>query len=41
VKTIFRATPDAAAGVHLIAFDVTLDLRQFGERFHCIVQIEP
>jgi hypothetical protein len=36
-----RATPDVAAGVHLVAFDVTLDGRRFGERFDCIVQIEP
>lgn len=36
-----RATPDAATGVHLIAFDVTLDGRRFGERFDCIVQIDP
>jgi glyoxylase-like metal-dependent hydrolase (beta-lactamase superfamily II) len=36
-----RATSDAAAGVHLIAFDVTLDGWRFGERFDCIVQIEP
>jgi glyoxylase-like metal-dependent hydrolase (beta-lactamase superfamily II) len=41
VPVRLRATTDAAAGVHLIAFDVTLDGRRFGERFECIVQIEP
>ena len=36
-----RADKDAATGVHLVAFDVTLDGRRFGQRFDCIVEIEP
>src|SRR2546425_7044635 len=32
-----RATTDAQTGVHIVAFDVTLDGRRFGERFDCIV----
>ena len=38
-----RLHADTAAepGVHLVAFDVTLDKTQFGERFDCIVQVEP
>ena len=36
-----RATPDAAAGVHLVAFDVTLDGRRFGERVDGILEMVP
>lgn len=36
-----RAAPNVAAGVHLVAFDVTLDDWRFGERFDCIVEVEP
>lgn len=36
-----RATPDAPRGVHLVAFDVTVDGRRFGERFDMIVEVRP
>jgi hypothetical protein len=36
-----RAETDAQPGVHLVAFDVTLDGRRHGERFDCILQVEP
>jgi glyoxylase-like metal-dependent hydrolase (beta-lactamase superfamily II) len=36
-----RAHADAPLGVHIVAFDVGLDGRRYGERFDCIVQIEP
>lgn len=35
------AKPGAAAGHRIVAFDVTLDGHRLGERFDCIVQIEP
>jgi hypothetical protein len=35
-----RATPDAEPGVRLIAFDVTLDGRRFGQRFDCIIEVQ-
>lgn len=38
---LLRAGDDAVPGVHLVAFDVTLDGRRYGQRFDCIVQIEP
>jgi glyoxylase-like metal-dependent hydrolase (beta-lactamase superfamily II) len=34
-----RAAPDAAKGTHLLAMDVTLDGRRYGERFDFIVQV--
>ncbi|MBE3134565.1 MAG: MBL fold metallo-hydrolase [Acidobacteria bacterium] len=34
------AGPGAAAGVGLVAFDITLDGRRYGERFDVIVQVE-
>jgi glyoxylase-like metal-dependent hydrolase (beta-lactamase superfamily II) len=36
-----KAAAGAAAGVRLVAFDVTLDGRRFGERFDMFVQIAP
>lgn len=36
-----RAAADAELGVRLVAFDVTLDGRRYGERFDCIVQVQP
>jgi uncharacterized membrane protein len=35
-----RSNPDAEPGVHVVAFDVTVDGRRFGERFDCIVNVE-
>ena len=35
-----RASADVVAGVRLIAFDVTLDSRRYGERFDCLVEIK-
>jgi hypothetical protein len=37
----FQAAPDAQLGVHLVAFDVTLDGQRYGERFDLIVGVEP
>ena len=34
-----RATTDAGAGVRLVAFDVTLDGRRYGERFDTIIEV--
>jgi len=34
------AGPGAAAGVGIVAFDITLDGRRYGERFDFIVQVE-
>lgn len=39
--TRLHAAADAQVGIHLVAFDVTLDKTRFGERFDCIVQVEP
>ncbi|MDB6033920.1 MAG: hypothetical protein JWM16_4258 [Verrucomicrobiales bacterium] len=36
-----HARTDASPGVHLVAFDLTLDGRRFGERFDCIVNVAP
>jgi glyoxylase-like metal-dependent hydrolase (beta-lactamase superfamily II) len=36
-----HARTDASPGVHLVAFDVTLDGQRFGERFDCIVNVVP
>jgi glyoxylase-like metal-dependent hydrolase (beta-lactamase superfamily II) len=36
-----QARTDATPGVHIVAFDVTLDGRRFGERFDCIVNVVP
>jgi glyoxylase-like metal-dependent hydrolase (beta-lactamase superfamily II) len=36
-----RAAADARPGVHLVAFDVTLDARRYGERFDLIVEVLP
>jgi hypothetical protein len=36
-----QAAPDAKAGVHLVAFDVTLDGQRYGERFDLVVGVEP
>lgn len=36
-----RAASDVSAGVHLVAFDVTLDGKRYGERFDLIVGVEP
>jgi len=35
-----RAAADAPAGVHIAAFDVTLDGHRYGEWFDCIVAVE-
>jgi glyoxylase-like metal-dependent hydrolase (beta-lactamase superfamily II) len=35
------AAPDTQAGVHLVAFDVTLDGHRYGEWFDAIVEITP
>lgn len=35
-----RAAAGATPGVHIVAFDVTLDGHRFGERFDCILNIE-
>ena len=35
-----KATPSARGGVHIVAFDVTLDGRRYGERFDLIVSVE-
>jgi glyoxylase-like metal-dependent hydrolase (beta-lactamase superfamily II) len=34
-----RAEPDAAPGVRVVAFDITLDGRRYGQYFDCIVNI--
>ena len=34
-----HASPEARAGVQLIAFDITLDGRRYGERFDMIVDV--
>lgn len=34
-----RVAPDAATGVHLVALDVTLDGRRYGERFDMVVGV--
>jgi len=36
-----QAAPNAKAGVHLVAFDVTLDGQRYGERFDLMVGVEP
>ena len=36
-----RAAPDARPGVHLVAFDVTLDGRRYGQQFDLLVGVEP
>jgi hypothetical protein len=36
-----QAAPDVGPGVHLVAFDVTLDGQRYGERFDLIVGVEP
>ena len=35
-----RANANAAPGVHMVAFDVTVDGRRYGERFDVIVNVE-
>ncbi|HXP59761.1 MAG TPA: MBL fold metallo-hydrolase [Dongiaceae bacterium] len=35
------ASPDAEPGVHIVAFDITLDGRRYGEWFDFIVSVEP
>jgi len=35
-----QAVPNAKAGVHLVAFDVTLDGQRYGERFDLAVGVE-
>ena len=35
-----KATAGAAAGVHLVSFDVTLDGQRYGEWFDLIVDVE-
>jgi len=35
-----KATPSARPGVHIVAFDVTLDGRRYGQRFDLIVGVE-
>jgi hypothetical protein len=35
-----RAAANVPTGVHLVAFDVTLDKRRYGEWFDCIVQVD-
>src|ERR1044071_3175757 len=34
-----NAAQDARIGVHLVAFDTTLDLQRYGELFDCIVEV--
>lgn len=36
---VFKALPGASPGVHLVAFDVTLDGRRYGQRFDAIVNV--
>jgi len=36
-----RATPEAAGRTHLLAMDVTLDGRRYGERFDFVVKVGP
>jgi glyoxylase-like metal-dependent hydrolase (beta-lactamase superfamily II) len=36
---VFKALPEASPGVHLVAFDVTLDGRRYGQRFDAIVNV--
>lgn len=36
-----RAEPGAIPGVRLVAFDVTLDGRRYGERFDLVLNVEP
>jgi hypothetical protein len=36
-----QASADAGPGVRLVAFDVTLDGRRYGERFDMIVNVDP
>lgn len=40
-KLALRAAPDAKPGVHLVAFDVTLDGRRYGQLFDLIVEVQP
>ena len=40
-KKSLTAASDAAPGVHLIALDVTLDGKRYGEWFDAIVDIQP
>lgn len=35
-----KAAPDTASGIHLIAFDVTLNGRRYGEWFDPVVRVE-
>ncbi|HOW66011.1 MAG TPA: MBL fold metallo-hydrolase [Candidatus Paceibacterota bacterium] len=36
---VFKALPGASPGVHLVAFDVTLDGRRYGQRFDAIANV--
>ncbi len=36
-----RAAPDLKPGVYIVAFDVTLDSKRYGQRFDMILSVEP
>jgi hypothetical protein len=36
---VFKALPGVSPGIHLVAFDVTLDGRRYGQRFDTIVSV--
>jgi len=38
-KLRFKALPGGSPGTHLVAFDVTLDGRRYGQRFDAIINV--
>jgi glyoxylase-like metal-dependent hydrolase (beta-lactamase superfamily II) len=40
-KLTVKAAPDAKPGVHIVAFDPTLDGRRYGELFDLVVEVTP